>query len=181
MGGGQAIPYLDNTFDVLLCLETLEHVVDAAALRTEIIRVLRPGEICMLATPARLKYLFRPDPHFGIPGLLLLPATTKSRQAHCGSASAMSCGTRFSLRKERDRDECARKVYTAALFILCSRDMEESDSFTNALKWASVEPPPRTFALRHAVHVIADGNPSSDGLVCVGQLNRRKSKRSIID
>src|SRR5207253_2021224 len=93
MGAGQAIPYLDNTFDVLLCLETLEHVVDAAALRTEIIRVLRPGGICMLATPARLKYLFRPDPHFGIPGLLLLPATTKSRQAHCGSASAMSCGT----------------------------------------------------------------------------------------
>ena len=27
----------------------------------------------MLTTPPRLKYLFRRDPHFGIPGLLALP------------------------------------------------------------------------------------------------------------
>src|SRR5688572_33287524 len=36
-------------------------------------RVLEPGGLCVITTPARLRFLLRRDPHFGIPGLLLLP------------------------------------------------------------------------------------------------------------
>ncbi len=70
---GQALPFADETFHVVLCLETLEHVRRPRRLGAEIMRVLRPGGICMITTPARLFYLFRADPHFGVPLLLLLP------------------------------------------------------------------------------------------------------------
>jgi SAM-dependent methyltransferase len=70
---GEAIPYADASFDAVLCLETLEHMDDFASTGSEIMRVLKPGGLCMVMTPARLKYLFARDPHFGIPGLLLLP------------------------------------------------------------------------------------------------------------
>jgi len=73
VANGAAIPYAEAAFDAVLCLETLEHVDDFAATGREIMRVLRPGGLCMVMTPARLKYLFARDPHFGIPGLVLLP------------------------------------------------------------------------------------------------------------
>ena len=73
VGSGHAIPFRDDTFDVVLCLETLEHIEDPQSLGREIMRVLKPGAMCMVMTPARVKYLFRADPHFGIRGLLLLP------------------------------------------------------------------------------------------------------------
>lgn len=73
VGSGHDIPYASETFDVVLCLETLEHIADPRSLGREIMRVLKPKGLCMIMTPARVKYLLRPDPHFGIPGLLLLP------------------------------------------------------------------------------------------------------------
>ena len=73
VASGATLPIADASFDVVLCLETLEHVPDAANLGKEIMRVLKPGGLCVLTTPARLRFLFRRDPHFGIPGLLLLP------------------------------------------------------------------------------------------------------------
>ena len=73
VGSGHAIPFRGDTFDVVLCLETLEHIEDPPSLGREIMRVLKPGGMCMVMTPARVRYLFRPDPHFGIKGLLLLP------------------------------------------------------------------------------------------------------------
>ena len=70
---GDALPFGDATFDAVVFLETLEHVKDPRRLGAEIMRILKPGGLCMLTTPARLKYLFGPDPHYGVPGLLLLP------------------------------------------------------------------------------------------------------------
>jgi ubiquinone/menaquinone biosynthesis C-methylase UbiE len=73
LGSGEALPFRGDVFTSVLCLETIEHVSRPALLGSEIIRVLRAGGQCMLTTPPRLKYLFRRDPHFGIPGLLALP------------------------------------------------------------------------------------------------------------
>ena len=73
VASGAAIPFPDDAFDAVLCLETIEHVDDPGALGSEIMRVLRPGGICLAMTPARWKFVFRRDPHFGIPALLLLP------------------------------------------------------------------------------------------------------------
>lgn len=73
LASGERLPFATGAFDVVLCLETIEHVRDAEAVGAEIMRVLRPGGFCMLTTPARLRHLLGPDPHFGVPGLLLLP------------------------------------------------------------------------------------------------------------
>jgi SAM-dependent methyltransferase len=72
-GSGHDVPFKADSFDVVLCLEVLEHIPHPERLGLEIMRVLKPGGLCMLMTPARVKWLFRPDPHFGIRGLLLLP------------------------------------------------------------------------------------------------------------
>ncbi len=72
VGVGERLPFANETFDVVLCLETIEHVPDAHALGAEIMRVLKRGGECMVTTPARLRHFFTRDPHYGIPGLLLL-------------------------------------------------------------------------------------------------------------
>jgi SAM-dependent methyltransferase len=73
VGTGEGLPFHTEAFDVVLCLETIEHVQDPRGLGAELMRVLRRAGMCMLTTPARLKFLFRPDPHFGVPRLLLWP------------------------------------------------------------------------------------------------------------
>jgi SAM-dependent methyltransferase len=73
VGSGHDLPFPADSFDVVLLLDMLEHVADPGRLACEVMRVLRPGGVCMLTTPARLKYLFEPDPHFGIRGLLFFP------------------------------------------------------------------------------------------------------------
>ena len=41
--------------------------------------MLRPGGICYVTTPPRLRFLFGRDPHYGLPGLLLLPDALQRR------------------------------------------------------------------------------------------------------
>lgn len=72
-GSGEALPFDDDSFDAVVCVETIEHIRDPRALGREIIRVLRRGGACMITTPPRLRYLLRRDPHYGIPALLMLP------------------------------------------------------------------------------------------------------------
>lgn len=72
-GSGEALPFADASFDAAVCVETIEHIRDRRALGREIMRVLKPGAPCMVTTPPRARYFFRGDPHYGIPGLLLLP------------------------------------------------------------------------------------------------------------
>jgi SAM-dependent methyltransferase len=77
---GEQLPFRRDRFDTVLCLETIEHVPEPGRLGAEAMRVLRPGGLCMVTTPARLKYLFRPDPHFGVPRLLLRPDSMQRRR-----------------------------------------------------------------------------------------------------
>lgn len=72
-GRGEHLPWPDATFDVVLLTETLEHVPAPRRLGAEVARVLRPGGICYVTTPPRLRFLLSGDPHYDIPGLLLLP------------------------------------------------------------------------------------------------------------
>lgn len=73
VASGHDLPFVGGSFDAVLCLETVEHVPQPEKMGREIMRVLRPGGICMVMTPARVKHLFRRDPHYSVPGLLLLP------------------------------------------------------------------------------------------------------------
>lgn len=78
LSDASAVPLESESIDVVLYVETIEHVA-AEAVGREIVRVLRPGGICYITTPARLRFLFRRDPHYGIPGLLLLPDSIQRR------------------------------------------------------------------------------------------------------
>jgi SAM-dependent methyltransferase len=46
------LPFADSSFDLVLCVETVEHVRDVQLLVSEVRRVLRPGGELALTTPA---------------------------------------------------------------------------------------------------------------------------------
>ncbi|HEX2165362.1 MAG TPA: class I SAM-dependent methyltransferase [Thermoanaerobaculia bacterium] len=71
------LPFRGAAFDAMLCLETIEHLEQPRESGREAARVLRPNGVILLTTPARSRYAFRPDPHFGIRGLALLPAASQ--------------------------------------------------------------------------------------------------------
>lgn len=56
-----ALPFDDNVFDLVTCIETLEHIRDVQLALSEIRRVLRPGGTLALTTPkaSRLRVLLR--------------------------------------------------------------------------------------------------------------------------
>jgi len=78
-GRGEALPFADDSFDLVLFVETVEHLEAPRRTGREIVRVLRPGGICYITTPPRLRFLFGRDPHYGLPGLLLLPDALQRR------------------------------------------------------------------------------------------------------
>ncbi len=45
VGVAESLPYQDNTFDVVICVDVLEHVYDYRQVVSEIYRVLKPGGI----------------------------------------------------------------------------------------------------------------------------------------
>ncbi len=69
----EALPFPSESFDLVLYVETVEHVSSPTAVGEEIGRVLRPGGLCYITTPARLRYILARDPHYQILALLLLP------------------------------------------------------------------------------------------------------------
>ena len=46
------LPFDDNAFELVLCAETIEHVRDVQLLLSEVRRVLQPGGVLALTTPA---------------------------------------------------------------------------------------------------------------------------------
>ena len=61
----EELPFGDNGFDLVTCIETIEHVRDVQLALSEIRRVLRPGGRLALTTPAsaRWRILFRGVEH----------------------------------------------------------------------------------------------------------------------
>jgi len=52
-------PFADNSFDVALCFQVIEHIKDDHSLLKEIHRVLKPGGVLLLTTPNRTLSLSR--------------------------------------------------------------------------------------------------------------------------
>jgi len=73
LGDGSRIPLATGSIDIVLMAETLEHLTEPRQTGREIARILRPGGVCLLSTPPRLKFALKRDPHYGIRGLALLP------------------------------------------------------------------------------------------------------------
>ncbi len=73
LASGRELPYRPASFDIVLLIETIEHVARARRMGEEIMRVLRPGGVCLVSTPARLRYVFARDPHYGVRAIAGLP------------------------------------------------------------------------------------------------------------
>jgi ubiquinone/menaquinone biosynthesis C-methylase UbiE len=73
------LPFRGGVFDVVLCLETIEHLREARNAGRESMRILHSGGQVMITTPARLRFLTRPDPHYQVRGLMLLPDRAQRR------------------------------------------------------------------------------------------------------
>jgi SAM-dependent methyltransferase len=56
------LPFEDGAFGLVLCAETIEHVRDVQLLLSEVRRVLRPGGVLALTTPANLPLSRPADP-----------------------------------------------------------------------------------------------------------------------
>src|SRR3712207_6246021 len=59
---GEALPFPDAHFDIVMCVDVLEHVRDPEALLSEISRCLKPGGLCQITAINR--FAFR-DPQIG--------------------------------------------------------------------------------------------------------------------
>jgi 2-polyprenyl-3-methyl-5-hydroxy-6-metoxy-1,4-benzoquinol methylase len=60
---GEALPFPDALFDIVMCVDVLEHVRDPEALLAEISRCLKPGGLCQITAINR--FAFR-DPHYHV-------------------------------------------------------------------------------------------------------------------
>ncbi len=76
-----ALPFRRDLFEAIVCLETLEHLDRSRSAAAEIARVTRRDATLLLTTPPRWRYAMAADPHFGIRGLVLLPAGLQRRVA----------------------------------------------------------------------------------------------------
>jgi ubiquinone/menaquinone biosynthesis C-methylase UbiE len=56
MATAEKIPVLDNSYDMVVSFETLEHVDDQETMLKEIKRVLKPAGILLLSTPEKKNY-----------------------------------------------------------------------------------------------------------------------------
>jgi ubiquinone/menaquinone biosynthesis C-methylase UbiE len=68
-----SVPQPAGSFDVILALELIEHIPDPKALAREIRRLLKPGGVCFLTTPAKLRSALSREPHYNLPLIALLP------------------------------------------------------------------------------------------------------------
>ena len=57
LGDVRTLPYPDNTFDLIVAVEVLEHIPDPEAGLTEAMRVLKPGGYAITALPVQLPLL----------------------------------------------------------------------------------------------------------------------------
>jgi SAM-dependent methyltransferase len=73
LGEASRLPLTAGSVDVVILAEVLEHLGHPQRAGEEIARILKPGGVCLVSTPPRLKFLWKRDPHYGIPALLALP------------------------------------------------------------------------------------------------------------
>jgi len=69
---GESLPFPDSSFDYVISLQVLEHVLDPAPVLQEIFRVLKPGGQCHLRCDNYLSFL---EPHYRVRWLPLMPET----------------------------------------------------------------------------------------------------------
>jgi SAM-dependent methyltransferase len=72
VAAGEQLPYPEDSFDCVVCMDVLEHVADAERVLREIWRVLQPGGKVLTTVPNRRAFR---DPHYHLPVINWLPAS----------------------------------------------------------------------------------------------------------
>jgi SAM-dependent methyltransferase len=67
---GYCLPFDVGVFDVVICAQVYEHVLDQPALAGEVWRVLKPGGVCFFSGPNRLAFM---EEHYWLPLLSWIP------------------------------------------------------------------------------------------------------------
>jgi len=75
-GRGEALPWKDESFDLVTCQQVLEHVDDIELVIREMIRVTRPGGRLFVSTP---NYLFPYEGHYRMRWFPLMPKPIGAR------------------------------------------------------------------------------------------------------
>ena len=75
-GRGEALPWPDESFDLVTCQQVLEHVDDIERVVSEMLRVTRPGGSMFVSTP---NYLFPYEGHYMLKWFPLLPKRIGAR------------------------------------------------------------------------------------------------------
>lgn len=57
VGDATSTPFADNTFDIIICDNVMEHIAEPAAFVSEVRRILKPGGIFMGKTPNKFHYM----------------------------------------------------------------------------------------------------------------------------
>lgn len=70
VGDALALPFPDNSFEVVICSQVYEHVPNPQKMMTELFRVLVPGGVCFFAASNKIMWN---EPHYNLPLLALLP------------------------------------------------------------------------------------------------------------
>src|SRR5207302_3486746 len=70
VAAGENLPYPDVSFEVVACLDVLEHVGDVETVLMEVYRVLKPGGIVLTTVPNRRAFR---DPRYRLPFINWLP------------------------------------------------------------------------------------------------------------
>ena len=67
------IPYPNESFDVVIAIDLVEHSWSVDRFAEETARVLKPGGLCVVVTPPRMLSVLRGEPHYARHGLAALP------------------------------------------------------------------------------------------------------------
>lgn len=102
---GDAIPYDDASFDIVLSNQVFEHVPDIEAALVEIARVLKPGGVSLNLFPDRGVWR---EGHCGVPFLHWFPKNTKPRIYYAALLRSLGLGhfTRGKTIMGLSRDFC---------------------------------------------------------------------------
>lgn len=104
LADGCALPCADQTCHAVVLQDMLEHVSSPEQLLREAARALKPGGVAFVSTPNRWSpFNAVSDPHWGLPGVAMLPRKVVGRctKARRGAAASLPAPALLSLPRLR--------------------------------------------------------------------------------